>query len=474
MSAEDVQASSATSISDDAAGQIRITLTTRDKSVAVPDVPLYVPLNLKRYGLSEVVNHLLATERPIPFDFLINSELLRTSLQEYIVQHGLSSEQTLTLEFTRSILPPTFLASYSHPDWVSSVDVIDTSASNNNNNNSSKVATAPILSGCYDGIVRAWNLSGSVISEFGGHTGPVKSVKWLDETKIVSASMDRSIRIWKVPVTDDDAQGAEEVGRNGPQTVTSARTFTGHKSTVEDIAVNAATSRMLSAGADGAVGLWTTNYREAPPATVSVSIREMSGKRRKKTPVPSRGPISMMDSHTGPVTGVIFDAKDSTVGYSVSLDHTIKTWDLVTGALVDTRTTSFPLLSITALPELSLLCCGSSARHVTLHDPRVAADSSTTSTLTGHTSFVVSLSTSPESEFMLSSASHDGTVRVWDVRAQKSLYVISREAKTADKLKVFGVHWSRNVGIVSGGEDKRVQINRGTGLEAISEPKTQE
>lgn len=42
-------------------GQIRITLTTRDPSVAVPDVPLYVPLSLKRYGLSEVVNHLLAT-----------------------------------------------------------------------------------------------------------------------------------------------------------------------------------------------------------------------------------------------------------------------------------------------------------------------------------------------------------------------------------------------------------------------------
>ncbi|KAK9362446.1 WD40-repeat-containing domain protein [Lipomyces starkeyi] len=462
MSVEDARDGGSSELAD-TTGQIMITLTTLDNAFAVPEVPLYVPLSLKRYGLSEVVNHLLATERPIPFDFLINSELLRTSLQEYITQKGLSSEQTLALEYTRSILPPTFLASYSHPDWVSSVAVIEVPSSN--------AKAAPILSGCYDGIVRTWNLSGSVVSEFGGHTGPVKSVRWLDENKVVSASMDRSIRIWKVPVADDqgDEDMADVLGSNGPQTVVSARTFTGHKSTVEDIAVNAATSRMLSAGADSAVGLWTTNYKEAPPATVSVSTREMSGKRRRKTVVPSRGPISMMGSHTGPVTGVIFDPKDGTVGYSVSLDHTIKTWDLVTGALVDTRTTSFPLLSITALPELSLLCSGSSARHVTLHDPRAAADATTTTTLVGHTSFVVSLSKSPESDYMMSSASHDGTVRVWDVRAQKSMYVISRESKTADKAKVFGVHWSKAVGIVSGGEDKRVQINRGTGLELVNQ-----
>ncbi|KAK9244958.1 WD40-repeat-containing domain protein [Lipomyces tetrasporus] len=463
MSTVDVPAGDSGS-SSDTTGQIRITLTTRDPSVAVPDdVPLYVPLALKRYGLSEIVNHLLATEKPIPFDFLINSELLRVSLQDYITQKGLSSEQTLALEYTRSILPPTFLASYVHPDWVSSVDVIEAAPSN--------VNAAPILSGCYDGIVRTWNLSGSVVSEFGGHTGPVKAVRWLDVNKVVSVGMDRSIRIWKVPAAGDqnDEVMADVLGSNGPQTVTSARIFAGHKSTVEDIAVNAETSRMLSAGADNAVGLWTTNYKEAPPASGSLSTREMTGKRRRKTTLPSRGPISMMDSHSGPVTGVIFDPKDHTVGYSVSLDHTIKTWDLVTGALVDTRTTSFPLLSIVALPQLSLLCCGSSARHVTLHDPRAAADATTTTTLTGHTNFVVGLSRSPESEYMFCSASHDGTVRVWDVRAQNSLYVISRESKAAEKAKVFGVHWSKSAGIVSGGEDKRMQINRGTGLDVSSD-----
>ncbi|KAK7205156.1 WD40-repeat-containing domain protein [Myxozyma melibiosi] len=444
--------------SDPGTGQIKITLKTRDESVSVPDVPLFVPLSLKRYGLSEVVNHLLDTEKPIPFDFLINGELLRVSLFDYITSKGLSSESTIELEYTRSILPPTFLASYSHPDWVSSVDILK----------SMPVAKAPIVSGCYDGIVRTWSLAGQVTSEFAGHTAPVKSVKFFENgKKIVSGSMDRSIRIWKVPdesaTTNDEDDTDETIAAVG-----SARIFTGHKAAVNSVAADSSTSRVLSAGADCIVGLWNTNYKQAPPATVTVSTREPTGKRRRKSALPSRGPISLMESHTEPVTGVIFDAKDSTVGYSVSLDHTIKTWDLVTSALVDTRTTSFSLLSIAHLPRLSLLCCGSSARHVTLHDPRAAADETTTRTLHGHTNFVVSIAPSPESDYMFSTASHDGTVRVWDVRANRSLYVIDRDTRTADvKTKVFGVDWSHEVGIVSAGEDKRVQVNRGTDLDTV-------
>ncbi|KAK9465436.1 WD40-repeat-containing domain protein [Lipomyces arxii] len=451
-----MSAESTTPVAGDGdSGQIRITLTTRDASVAVPNVPLFVPLSLKRYGLSEVVNHLLATEKSIPFDFLINSKLLRESLHEYITHNGQSSEQTLAVEYTRSILPPTFLASYAHLDWVSSVDVISNSP-------------APVLSGCYDGIVRTWNLSGAVVSEFGGHTAPVKAVKWIDDRRLVSGGMDRSIRLWKVPVGD----GNEATFGEGdePVAVASSRIFTGHTSTVEDLAVNVRTSRMLSAGADGLVALWTTNYKEAPAASVPVSSREPSGKRRRKAALPSKGPISMLSSHTEAATGVIFDGNDPTVGYSASLDHTIKTWDLITGALVDTRSASYSLLTISQLPKLSLLVCGSSARHVTLHDPR-AAESATSQTLHGHSNFVVSLSPSPESDYMFASASHDGTVRVWDVRAQSSLYVITRDSKSSPtdkgRMKVFDVHWSSNVGIVSGGEDKRVQVNRGTGLDTV-------
>ena len=54
-------------------------------------------------------------------------------------------------------------------------------------------------------------------------------------------------------------------------------------------------------------------------------------------------------------------------------------------------------------------------------------------------------------------------------RLGESVYVIDRESAkgkpkaVADEgVKVFGVCWDRDVGIVSGGEDLRVQIHKGS------------
>ena len=111
-------------------------------------------------------------------------------------------------------------------------------------------------------------------------------------------------------------------------------------------------------------------------------------------------------------------------------------------------------------------------------------------TLRGHTNAVVSLAVDPGSAYGLVSGSHDGTCRIWDVRASKSgeegvvggsVYTVERESLKANAnggngerrsvvggegVKVFGVVWDKGVGIVSGGEDKRVQVNRGRELVA--------
>jgi ribosome biogenesis protein YTM1 len=52
----------------------------------------------------------------------------------------------------------------------------------------------------------------------------------------------------------------------------------------------------------------------------------------------------------------------------------------------------------------------------------------------------------------------------------EAVYVIEREWAKGKKpvggegVKVFGVNWDVELGIVSVGEDKRVQINRGRGI----------
>ena len=91
---------------------------------------------------------------------------------------------------------------------------------------------------------------------------------------------------------------------------------------------------------------------------------------------------------------------------------------------------------------------------------------------------VASLASDPESSYGLVSGSHDGSCRIWDVRSSRSdkegrvgesMYTIERESAQGRKVagegvKVFSVCWDRDVGIVSGSEDKRVQINQGKGM----------
>lgn len=443
---------------------------------------------LRRYALSTLVNNLLGNEKPIPFEFLINGTYLRTSIDEYLTANGISAETTLEVEYVRALIPPLHVASFLHDDWVSSVDVLSATSSVVTSGESIPAGRERILSGSYDGLLRVWNMSSQVVAVSpsiadGGHTASIKASKIISPTQLASAGLDRTVRLWKYSEDEDGFSGQ----------ITPQLELYGHKSGVNALAVHAASSRILSASSDHSVGVWSTKKSDAPaaPSELLPSNTARSSKRRKlnsSISTPQRGPLALMSSHTGPVSAAIFDAKDSTVGYSTSWDHSLRTWDLVTAALVDTRTTSHSLLALEHLPELHLLAAGTSARHITLIDPRASATTVSAMTLRGHTNAVVTLARDPQSSYGLISGSHDGTCRIWDVRSTKSdkegvvgesVYSIPRksldERKEGTKrvggegVKVFGVCWDRTVGIISAGEDKRIQINRGEGVLSTTE-----
>lgn len=428
------------------------------------------------------MNNLLGSEKPIPLEFLVNGTYLRTSIDEYLTTNGISAETTLEVEYVRALIPPLHIASFLHDDWVSSVDVLSTTS--HTSSQSVAVGQERILSGSYDGFLRMWNMSSQTIAvspdaSEGGHTASIKTAKIVSPTQLASAGLDRTVRLWKYSEDEDGS-----VARIAPQLE-----MYGHQSGVNSLSVHAPSNRLLSASADHSVGFWSTRKTDAPtaPAELLPSNASRSSKRRRlnsSVTTPQRGPLALLTSHTGPVSAAIFDAKDSTVGYSSSWDHSLRTWDLVTSALVDTRTTSHSLLSLEHLPELHLLAAGTSARHITLIDPRASATSVSVMTLRGHTNAVVTLARDPHSTYGLISGSHDGTCRIWDVRSTKTdkdglvgrdIYSIPRKSLEdtgregskrvgGDGIKVFGVCWDRSVGIVSAGEDKSIQINRGEGV----------
>lgn len=453
--------------------QVKVRFFTKeeDEALHASDAPLFVPVSLKRYGLSEVVNHLLDRPEPVPFDFLIDGVLLRSSLEDYLTKHALSSEAMLLIEYTRAVLPPSFLASYNNEDWISSTDTINRTSVAAAEIRNSPDFKAQILAGSYDGVVRSYNMSGQVEYQYVGHLAPVRAVKWVYPHRIISGGNDRQIRMWKTPAVDKTGEIEEN---DEPTNAKTLAILDAHKAPVVSLDVNQATHRILSAGSDNVVGFWSTIPKEmtiieayaidSTGAGASSASKKRKRMAAKDSQVSHRAPLALLESHTQPVEGVIFDTNDSTVGYSVSQDHTVKTWDLVTSRCVDTRATGFSLLSVAQIAPHHLIASGSSARHINLHDPRTqeGATEKLVRQLIGHTNFVVDLALCPTKDTMFASASHDGTVKVWDIRAEKPLYTVVRELNFG---KVFGVSWDSEIGLVSGGEDKKVQINSNPSLQ---------
>lgn len=465
--------------------QVKVIFTTTEQDIVLPESKqqLLVPADIKRYDLSRILNSesMLDTSSPIPLDFLANGTFLRTSIDEYLTAHGLSSESTLTLQYVRSLLPPVYEASFEHDDWVGGLDLLSiTSAAGLLAGDAS--VPERIASASYDGLVRVWNPSGDAIAissagRAGGHTQRANAVKWMSHKQLVSAGLDRKVIVWDYSESDDGFTG----------TIKSSMELWGHEKDINSLDVNGSTKRILTASSDGKIGLWSSSKRTAPQADPETLPSAHSTKRAKlagSANTAQRGPLALIPVHDEPVTAAIFHPTDATVAYTASKDHTVRTIDLTTQREVSRLTTMHPLLCATALPGSSLIAAGSSARHITLLDPRESAAATSAMTLRGHVNMVVSLAPSPENDYSLVSGSHDTTCRVWDLRSvrmgtheegggsvSEPVYTIGREWLANKKLpaagdgaKVLSVAWDKTWGIVSGGEDKKVQINRGRGL----------
>ncbi|RGB33320.1 WD repeat domain 12 [Rhizophagus diaphanus] len=399
--------------------QVQVRFVTKQTEYAVTDTPMIVPAKLKRYGLSEIINHLLGFEKPLPFDFMIDNLFLRTSLLEYLENSGLSTENIITIEYVESMLPPTPLSSFQHDDWISSVEIFN---------------QRYFLTGSYDNRVRIWNTSGECLQTFIGHNAPVKSVSWIsvkddEEFTFLSASQDRTIRAWRSSLEHDKYISLYEC--------------IGHKGSIESIAVSPSCSEFASGSWDSSIMLWTMEIPENSDDDEHIKIQTSSKRRKviKKEKILTKYPIATMNGHIGAISSVVFDDKDNNKLYSGGWDHSIRIWDVESRTNVDVKN------------------CDKVVYGISYSDVAVVK-----LTLSSHKNWVTSVSWSTKNSFMLVSGSYDGTVKIWDIRSRTPLYTLSKQNGDKGKenendtpKKIFCVDWDQDI-ILSGGEDNQLHI----------------
>jgi hypothetical protein len=82
-----------------------VTLSTQTQYL-IPSQNFMIPTSWRRYQLSQLINKVLELPKPVPFDFLVKGELLRTTLAAWCAENGVGEvcDLYLTASIARSHL----------------------------------------------------------------------------------------------------------------------------------------------------------------------------------------------------------------------------------------------------------------------------------------------------------------------------------------------------------------------------------
>ncbi|KAJ4471499.1 WD40-repeat-containing domain protein [Lentinula aciculospora] len=411
----------------------------------LPSQKYVIPTSWKRYHFSQLINKALALAKPIPFDFLVKGELLKTSLGEWCSDNGIGEEETLEIEYIESVMPPQKMSDIPHDDWVSSV---------------SCQMTGHFLTASYDGYIRCFDYSQKVVLSTLAHTAPITSLSIIPESKFASdedessrlvatSSHDLSAQITRISLPSDSTPKSESKDL--------AKLIL-HTAPVSSVTSNSSGTHLLTSSWDTLIGLWDTSVPtsdEVPEAPINERERK---KRRKlnggtnESAIKRKAPTMVLRSHTARVSRVVFgNAGSENTAYSCGFDSTVRLWDVENGVCTHTITASEkPFLDLALNSDGHTALAASTDRTVTLYDVREASSSTSISTSSGvllHTATPSCLSTGA-TPYQVFTGAYDGAVRLWDLRSMKSA-ITSFRAWSGIK-KVLSIDWRRGMVGVGG------------------------
>ena len=435
--------------------KVRVRFLTKHDEYSVPLTPFSIPSKLGRYGLSEIINHLLDLNTNQPFDFTINGKLIRVSLSKFISLYHISTEDVIAIEYMPAISISDESQTCELPSWIGCF-----SCTNNND-----ILDNVIISGCYDGQVRFNDVNNlSIISTVIVHDEPIRDIKTFsidnNNQYIATASKDMSVKCWLVQKdnTTTDKITTDTKKRRKTKTndmdideskvaynMTQVGILNGHSNSVESLSYWNAKGILLSGDWNGNVMGWNVGAIESNSTNNNIK------KSNNDDTIVDLKPVFTLRAHVQSVSGM-YQSDDHL--FTSSWDHSLKQWDLEKQDCINTYAGSKVITSLhVGTIDRNLIATSHPDGRVRVWDQRLKSESGTVGSFSSKDGkdWVSQVRWHPSSGNIFASSDYEGTVKVWDLRS--SIPLGTSDAHQGKALCIDWIVVDDVIKVVSGGSD---------------------
>nr|CAD2185226.1 unnamed protein product [Meloidogyne enterolobii] len=427
---------------------IQIKFFTKDErfSDQLPKQIFNVPISSESEQLNILINKVGETNdnwKQLKFDFLIDSILLRVSLFDFIDTYKLSLENIIELECIEQSPAPVPQLDLTDSEWVADVKIINEKC---------------IVSVNYGGEFILWNITKNKTETIAERN----VVKKLDEEPIKcldAFSHGNNVVSFLVGAQNQTLYLLKMEGnvKKGQQNILAKTVLRGHERSVECVAINNDGTRAISGSFDKFVKVWNISEDNSIDNNIDEEISPSS--RSSKRPkidqvVNTKTPMVTLQAHKEAVVDIKWNPLNSGQAVSVSWDQQILVWDLEMAGPITNLPSNRAFSALSLNPKNGIALTASTDSFIRMWDLKSKEGSLVKNTYCGHLAWVSDVCWSPLNEYLFSSSSFDGTVKMWDTRSPKAaLYDLM-----GHQDRVLCVDWSFSERIASGSVDCSVKV----------------